>query len=143
MCLGGNSTLVAMRKHPEVFGEVKSMMLIQPISGAALVRRLCKNMRLGNKGYRTFEATYRRLYGFSITDASPIEDAPFVKVPTFVAQVREDAFTYAEEDVQAVYDAIPVEEKKLKWIEGTKQRFRGYTYFSEHPQQMIDWYNKY
>ncbi len=143
MCLGGNSTLVAMRKSPELFSDVKSMMLLQPISGDALVRRLCKNMRLGQKGYQVFEEIYRQQYGFSITDASPVFDAAYVKVPTFVAQVREDSFTYAEEDVQAVYDAIPVEEKKLHWIEGTKQRFKGYTYFSENPELMIEWYNKY
>ncbi|NRB47398.1 MAG: alpha/beta hydrolase [Saprospiraceae bacterium] len=143
MCLGGNSTLVAMRKQPELFEDIKSMMLIQPISGDALVRRLCKNMRLGKKGYEAFEDTYRKLYGFSITDASPIEDAQFVKMPTFVSQVREDSFTYAEEDVQAVYDAIPVSDKKLYWIEGTTQRFRGYTYFSENPEQMVEWYNRF
>jgi len=143
MCLGGNSTLVAMRKNPEVFEGIKSMMLVQPISGDALVRRLCKNMRLGKKGYQTFEDIYRELYGFSIKDSSPIGDAPFVNIPTFVAQVRKDQATYAEEDVQAVYDAIPITDKKLYWIEGTTQRFKGYTYFSEKPQQMIEWYNKF
>lgn len=145
MCLGGNSTLVAMRKETQLFKDlnIKSMMLIQPISGDALVRKLCQNMRLGEKGYDIFEEIYRELYGFSITDSSPIIDAKYVNVPTFVAQVRNDAFTFAEEDVQAVYDAIPVSEKKLYWIEGTTQRFKGYTYFSENPQQMIDWYNKF
>jgi esterase/lipase len=143
MCLGGNSTLVAMRKHPEFFKDIKSMMLIQPISGDALVRRLCKNMRLGKSGYRVFEKYYRELYGFSITDASPINDAQFVNIPTFVVQVRNDSFTYAEEDVQAVYDAISVDDKKLYWIEGTKLRFKGYTYFSENPEQMIEWYDQH
>lgn len=143
MCLGGNSTLVAMRKQPELFKGIKSMILLQPISGDALVRKLCKNMRLGKRGYQAFETVYRELYGFSITDASPIEDAKFVSIPTFVVQVRKDAFTYAEEDVQAVYDALPVTNKKLYWIEGTTQRFRGYTYFSEHPEQMIEWYDQY
>ena len=143
MCLGGNSTLVAMRKKPELFIGVKSMMLLQPISGDALVRKMCKNMRLGKKGYDAFEKYYRELYGFRINDASPIEDAKFVRVPTFVAQVRKDKFTYAEEDVQAVYDAIHVPDKKLYWIEGTTERFRGYTYFSENPEQMIEWYNKF
>ncbi|UTW62467.1 alpha/beta hydrolase [bacterium SCSIO 12741] len=143
MCLGGNSTLVAMRKHPEVFEGVKSMMLLQPISGDALVRKLAKNMKLGKAGYDAFEQQYRELYGFAINDASPIDDARYVKVPTFVAQVRKDSFTYAEEDVQAVFDAIPHTDKDLYWIEGTTQRFKGYTYFSEHPEQMIDWYNKH
>jgi pimeloyl-ACP methyl ester carboxylesterase len=142
MCLGGNSTLVAMRKYPEEFNDVKSMVLIQPISGAALVKKLCKTILLGKKGERIFEEKYRELFGFSISDSSPIVDAKAVKVPTFVVQVKDDSATFPS-DVQAIYDAIPVNDKKLFWIEGTRQRFRGYTYFSEHPEQMIEWYNKY
>ena len=141
MCLGGNATLVAMRKHPEVFDGVKSMVLVQPISGDALVRKLCKNMYMDDKGYKAFEKYYREIWGYKISDSSPQKDAPFVNVPTFVIQVRNDKFTFAEEDVQAVYDAIPVGDKKLYWIENTTQRFHGYTYFSEHPEQMVDWYN--
>lgn len=143
VCLGGNSTMVAMKKHPEAFEGIKSMILLQPISGDALVRRLSKNMRLGQKGYDAFEKHYREIWGFRIEDSSPQLDAPHVTMPTFVAQVRDDAFTYAEEDVQGVFDAIPVEDKKLKWIEGTTQRFRGYQYFSDHPEEMIEWYDQH
>jgi pimeloyl-ACP methyl ester carboxylesterase len=140
LCLGGNSTLVAMRKHPEEFAGIKSMILIQPISGAALVEQLCKRMRLGKRGEQIFEETYREMLGFSISDSSPIKDAPSVNMPTFMAQVKDDPSTYPA-DVQAIFDAIPVADKKLHWIEGTSQRFHGYTYFSEHPEEMIAWYD--
>ena len=142
MCLGGNATLVAMRKQPEAFADVKSMMLIQPISGEALVRRLTKNMWLGEKGYKVFEQKYREIWGYRIEDSSPIVDAAAVNIPTLVTQVKDDSFTFAD-DVQQVFDAITVEQKQLFWIEGTKQRFKGYTYYSENPEQMIDWYNKF
>ncbi|NEP82491.1 MAG: alpha/beta hydrolase [Okeania sp. SIO3B3] len=142
MCLGGNSTLVAMRKHPEVFEGLKSMVLIQPISGEALVKRLCKNMRLGKRGEKVFDETYREVFGFRTEDSSPIVDAAFNKLPTLLVQVKDDTATFPS-DIQAIYDAFPVTEKKLHWIEGTKQRFRGYTYFSEHPELMIKWYNEY
>jgi len=141
MCLGGNSTLVAMHKHPEAFAAVASMMLIQPISGDALVRKLTDNLWMGKRGYEAFQRFYLELWGFRIEDSSPIVDAAAVRVPTLVAQVRKDRFTYAEEDVQAVFDAIPVGDKKLHWIEGTTERFRGYTYFSEHPEPMLAWYD--
>lgn len=142
MCLGADATLVAMRKHPELFSEIASMMLVQPISGQALVKRLCKNMHLGEKGERIFEQKYREIWGYSIADSSPIDDAPFVTMPTYVSQVKADKMTCSS-DVQAIYDAIPVKDKKLYWIEGTDQRFRGYTYFSEHPQTMLDWYQQH
>jgi uncharacterized protein len=45
------------------------------------------------------------------------------------------------EDVQSICDAIPVEQKKLVWIEGTTRRFDGYNYFGEHPEIPIDWFN--
>ncbi|TCL08586.1 alpha-beta hydrolase superfamily lysophospholipase [Shimia isoporae] len=141
MCLGGNATLVAMGKQPEAFADVKSMILLQPISGDALVRKLVKNMRMGKKAYAAFERHYREIWGFRIEDSSPQKDAANVTMPTFVVQVRNDAFTFAEEDVQAVYDNIPVEDKKLYWIEDTTQRFRGYQFFSEHPEQMVAWYD--
>ena len=143
MCLGGNATLVAMRKAPDAFENIKSMVLIQPISGDALVRKLCKNMRMGKKGELAFEKYYRELWGYKISDSSPILDAPYVKIPTLVVQVRNDAFTYAEEDVQAIYDGIATKEKKIFWIEGTTQRFRGYTYFSDNPKLMLDWYDQH
>ena len=142
MCLGGNATLVAMRREPEAFEGIKSMMLIQPISGSALVNRLVKNMRLGKKAVDVFEQKYRETWGYRIEDSSPVQDAPSVSMPTFVVQVKDDKFTYSD-DVKNVYDAIPVENKKLYWIEGTDQRFKGYTYHSENPKQMVDWYNQF
>jgi hypothetical protein len=47
------------------------------------------------------------------------------------------------EDVQAMYDNIPVAEKKLQWIEGTKARWDGYLEFQRRPQPMLDWFNQY
>ena len=142
ICLGGNSTLVAMRKHPEAFEGIRSMILVQPISGNYLVKRLCKTMRFGKKGEQIFEDTYREMMGYRVTDSAPLEDAPSINVPTFVLQVRNDKMTYPE-DVQSIYDAIPNPDKKLHWIENTKMRFHGYTFFSEHPGMMIDWYDSH
>jgi len=141
MCLGGNATLVAMRKQPELFEGIASMVLVQPISGDALVKRLCKNLKLGDKGEQIFHQLYREKWGYSVADSSPIQDAQYVSVPTLVVQVRQDSFTF-ESDVQSIYESIPAE-KDLLWIEDTKQRFRGYTYFSEQPEAMLAWYDNH
>jgi hypothetical protein len=133
ICLGANSTLVAMEKHPEEFEDIQSLILIQPLSGEALVKKLCENLGLGELGEEMFEEAYREISGFSVSDSSPIKNAKHVRIPTFVLQVKEDTMTYPS-DVQAVYNAIPVKDKKLFWIEGTPWRFHGYTYFSEHPR---------
>jgi hypothetical protein len=116
------------------------MILVQPLSGDALVRKLCENLGFGEEGVEVFDETYREIAGFSVSDTRPIDNAKHVKIPTFVIQVREDAMTFPE-DIQAIFDSIPVKDKKLFWIEGTPWRFHGYTYFSEHPEQMIEWYD--
>jgi alpha-beta hydrolase superfamily lysophospholipase len=140
VCLGGNSTLVAMRKHPEVFEGIKSMILIQPLSGDALVKTLSKNLRLGTQGEKAFEKAYREKAGFRVADSSPIEDAEYVKIPTYMLQVKDDKMTYPK-DVQTIFDTLPVKDKKIFWVEGTTWRFKGYTYFSEHPETMVEWYD--
>jgi hypothetical protein len=63
-----------------------------------------------------------------------------VTVPTLVAQVHDD-FTMPPSYVQAVYDHISAEDKKLFWIEGTDLRFQGYNYFGEHPELVLDWFD--
>ena len=63
-----------------------------------------------------------------------------VKLPTFLVQVRNDASSSAD-DIQWMYDHLPVEDKKIYFIEDTPWRFHGYTYFSDHPEQMIEWFD--
>jgi hypothetical protein len=63
-------------------------------------------------------------------------------VPTLVAQVHDDTMTRPE-DVQDIYDAIPVAEKSLYWIEGTDRRFDGYNFFGVHPEIPIEWFDKH
>ena len=65
-----------------------------------------------------------------------------VRVSTFLYQVRGDTLTHPS-DVQAMYDNIPVTEKKLRWIEGTTARWDGYLEFQRRPQPMLDWFAQY
>ena len=70
---------------------------------------------------------------------------PYIKsvtLPTFMLQVRNDMNSRAS-DIQEMYDNLPDKDKKLVWIEDTPWRFHGYTYFSEHPEEMIKWYNQH
>lgn len=47
------------------------------------------------------------------------------------------------EDVQSIYDALPVEDNELYWIEGTGRRFDGYNFFGVHPELPIEWFDKH
>jgi hypothetical protein len=63
----------------------------------------------------------------------PQEWARNVRVPTFLYQARGDILTDPS-DVQAMFDNIPVAEKKLHWIEGTAARWDGYLEFQRRSQ---------
>jgi hypothetical protein len=68
----------------------------------------------------------RRRNGYRLDDFRPIEDTKAVTVPTLVAQVHDD-FTMPPSHVQAIYDNISAEDKRLFWIEGTDLRFQDAT----------------
>jgi len=53
------------------------------------------------------------------------EWAKSVRIPTFVHQV---------------HDNIPVAEKKLQWIGGTKSRWDGYLEFQRRLDDRLGWY---
>ena len=71
---------------------------------------------------------------------SPIDNFKLVKVPTMVIQNENDPVAHMEY-VKGCYDNIKVE-KELVWINSEKRsRIAGYDYFTEHPEQMIQWYD--
>jgi uncharacterized protein len=65
-----------------------------------------------------------------------------VRVPTLLYQVRGDTLTHPS-DVQAMYDNIPITDKKLQWIDGTTARWDGYLEFQRRPQPMLDFFARH
>ena len=141
-CVGANATMLAMARRPDVFAGVRCMVAPQPLScGVALERAL---ERLGVPAGRLadLEERIRLVTSFRLADFSPVPWARHVTVPTFLYQVRDDVYTRPD-DVQSVYDNIPVPDKELYWIEGTTRRWDGYTYFQRHPERVLAWFDRY
>jgi uncharacterized protein len=141
VCLGCNSTMVAMNKHPEEFTHIKALLALQPVSARPFIERASEKASIAN-GVEMFDAAIHKLTGFHVDELSPIEHARAVTVPTLVAQVHEDTLTKPS-DVQTIYDNIAAKEKQLFWIAGTTRRFDGYNYFGEHPELMLEWFDKH
>jgi uncharacterized protein len=141
VCLGADSTAVAWSKHPEEFSEIQAMVMLQPVSGRYIVEEFVKGIGMPD-GYEKFDQAVHERTGFRLAEQSPLEHVKSVTVPTIVAQVHDDTMTRPE-DVQSIYDALPVEEKELHWIAGTDQRFEGYNFFGVHPEVPIDWFDKH
>jgi hypothetical protein len=109
VCLGADSTAVAWSKHPEEFSEIQAMVMLQPVSGRYIVEEFVKGIGLDD-GYEKFDKAVHERTGFHLSEQSPLDHVKAVTVPTLVAQVHDDTMTRPE-DVQEIYDAIPVAEK--------------------------------
>ena len=141
MCMGANSTLRAMEKQPDAFVDIKSWILIQPLHGQTCIERSCEAMGIDvQKGIEEFAPINTELTGLTFEDHDMRPLIKHVKIPTLMLQVRQDMIS-RESDIQELFDNLDVEDKDIVWIEDTPWRFHGYTYFSDHPEKMIRWYD--
>ncbi|MEM7333533.1 MAG: alpha/beta hydrolase [Chloroflexota bacterium] len=141
MCMGANATLNAIDRAPESFADIKSMIIVAPLKGRTNIERNCEQMQISvEEGIETFEKIYNGFSGLHIADHNIIPKAANVNIPTYYYQVRDD-MNSRWQDVQEMYDITPTEDKKIEYMEGTPLRFRGYNYFSDNPEPMIEWFD--
>ena len=137
-CMGASSTFAAMTQRPEAFADVRCLVAPQPVTQSIIVER-----RLGLMGSSDHLAEVDQMIklrsSVGLGERAPQEWAKAVMVPTFLYQVRADRLTVPG-DVQAMYDNIPLADKKLQWIDDTAARFDGYLEFQRRPEPMLDWF---
>jgi hypothetical protein len=141
-CVGCNATMFAMTKHPEAFEDVRCMVSPQPLSSRVALERALTRLGIPDHYIDDLEERIRLQTSFKLDDFSPVPWAKSVMIPTLLYQVRDDLYTRPD-DIQAMYDNIPVADKKLFWIEGTTRRWDGYTYFQKNPSLMLEWFERY
>lgn len=143
-CAGGNACISAMTKAPEYFENVKALVSPQPASMHVMSQITLDGMGL-SEHMDTLDEEQIKLGGLKSNEMTPHLFAKNIKVPTFLLQVKADIWTKPA-DVQKTFDrltSLADEDKKLFWIEGTTKRFVGYNYCGEHPEMMLEWFNKY
>jgi uncharacterized protein (DUF1330 family)/pimeloyl-ACP methyl ester carboxylesterase len=140
-CLGANSTIVGMKKHPEEFHDVKALILLQPVTPKVFLERAMEMNGIEN-GIEMFAKAYYNRSGLHLDDVWPMEYSKAVTIPTLVAQVHNDFLTKPS-NVQEIYDNISAKDKKLFWIEGTDRRFDGYNYFGKNPKLILEWFDSH
>lgn len=141
-CMGGNATMYAMTRRPEVFEGVRCMVSPQPLSPGVALSRALERLGIDAGAMPALDEKIRLKTSYRIAQFSPVPWAASVRIPTFLYQVLDDVYTRPE-DVQAMFDAIPVPEKKLSWIPGTTRRWDGYTHFQRQPDEIFDWFARY
>jgi uncharacterized protein len=140
-CMGAVATFAAMTRSPAAFDGVRCLVSPQPVTPRIIVERRLAVLGLGDR-LDDFNTLIRLRTSVGLEQRVPQEWARNVRVPTFLYQVRGDILTHPS-DVQAMFDNIPVAEKKLQWIEGTTARWDGYLEFQRRPQPMLDWFAQY
>ncbi|WP_207482895.1 alpha/beta hydrolase family protein [Arenibaculum pallidiluteum] len=141
-CAGGNATFFAMTRRPEAFDGVRCLVSPQPLSSGVALARGLERLGIPLSYMDQLNELIRQETSFTIDQFSPVPWAKSVMVPSFLYQVRDDVYTRPS-DLQAVYDNIPVADKKLHWIEGTTRRWDGYTYFQREPGPMLEWFARF
>ncbi len=141
MCMGANATINAIHHEPKAFEDIKCLLCIAPLKGQTTIERRAEQMGIDETdAVHAFEPIYNKLTGLTVEDHNVIPRFKNVHLPTFFFQVRDDANSRWT-DVQEMHDLTPVEDKKILYMEGTPLRFKGYNYFSEHPEAMIEWFD--
>ena len=140
-CTGGNASMEAMQRRPELYSHVKAMVSPQPCSMATLMRRFAELNGIADF-MDLIDQEQVRLGGFGNPDMGPHPFAPSVTVPTLISQVRDDAWSRPD-DVQTTFDRLGSADKDLLWIDGTTRRFDGYNYFGAHPEKMVGWFDRF
>lgn len=143
-CMGGNSTIIAMAKWPEEFAHIQALMLLNVVSGRTFIDRGADNLHLDpEKAAKQLDERLRELTGFRLDEETPLPYAKHVTVPTLMAQLRRDFLIHGERDGQAIFDALGSQEKELLWIEESNQRFYAYNHFGQHPERVIEWFDRH
>ncbi|MFF2373001.1 alpha/beta hydrolase family protein [Streptomyces xiamenensis] len=137
-CQGSNATMFAMQMYPEHFEGVRCIVSPQPLSVGVTMQRTLEMLGLPER-IAELEEKVRRIVSFPFSEMSPVEAAKSVTIPTFLYQVHDDLMTRPD-DVQAMFDNIPIEDKKLVWVHGTTARWDGYLHFQREPKEMLDWF---
>lgn len=133
-CMGANSAIIAMSKHPDLFTAVKALVAVQPISMAYMAEKVAPLLG-GNTSLAEVDQAIQNIAQIGLEDMSPMSALKDLKVPVLYSQVRQDALT-SPADLEAIVAATPTEAQML-WIEGELNRFDGYNYYGEHPEVML------
>jgi len=141
-CLGCSSTFCAMTKDRHAFDGVRCLVGPQPVTMRIIMTRRLALAGIPVDRIQDLEQRIVLRTSIGFGPRSPQEWARHVCIPTFLYQVHDDMLTEPS-DVQAMFDNIPVDDKRLEWIRSTTARWDGYLEFQRRPEPMLEWFEKH
>jgi pimeloyl-ACP methyl ester carboxylesterase len=142
-CLGGVSQYAAITKRPELFENVLCMCSPLVPNMPAIFEAFSELQGI-SQYQELIDLELLKLGGFPAADMAGAIWAPNVKMPVFMWQVLDDAWTKNPEDAQKTFDLLGSEDKELYWIEETTRRFKdGYNWFGRNPEKVLAFLEQY
>ena len=139
ICMNSMINMIAMSKAPEEMRKtnIKAMTVIQPHG----IDLFFKNFGLPNWVINRANQIYKQKGATEMAGWNPIPFAKNVYVPVLFVQNVHDPWSDMDH-VREIYDAIPTEKEAI-WIdEEEKHRFHTYNWFNDHPELLLDFFNR-
>ncbi len=137
-CMSANASIIAYGKDLDLLEQsnVKALIAMQPLTNSDFL----KTLGLPSEVFNAVSKRFKEITGYNFY-APVLADVPAVQVPTLLCQGRNDPNTNLN-FIHDIYENLP-EEKELYWLEDVTHRFDGYNWFYDHPEKMLEWFNKY
>ena len=137
-CMGLNATFYAYAEDADVFANnnVKALVGIQPLGNADFLKAYGIRGRI----YRHAEEHYKEHTGIPL-DYPIVPAVEKVVTPTLLCQGHKDPWTNLD-FIDEAFETLDAE-KEMSWMEEPTHRFDGYNWFYDHPEKMLEWFNKY
>jgi len=140
-CMGANATFRALATDPKPFAGVRCLVATLLLSARVALECMLEGAGLADHADEA-DCRLQRIVGISLSEASPVDWASSVTLPTLTYGVRDDAITRPS-DLEAIFEAIGTDDKSMFWIDETTCRWDGYTWFQRHPDRILEWFEKY
>lgn len=142
-CMGANATIIALDKGRLDATRVRCLAAIQPVSAEVFVKQFLRDKftPLSLAIVPIVDALLKPLGGHPLSEMTPIPSAANIRVPTLIAQARNDKWTTPQDTIE-IYDAIQAP-KQLQWLEESTNRFQAYNHIGEHPEKLIAFLNEH
>ncbi len=138
-CQSSLISMAAMTKSPDALYEsgVKTMIAVQPISLAIFFKQY------GLPGFILNRINKKcKSEGAPLEGQNPLLYAGQVSVPTLFVQNINDPWSDMEHSNE-IYNSIPTEKEAIWLDEEERHRFLAYNWFNDHPDKMVEWFDKY
>ena len=142
-CMGGNAQYHAIHRRADLFANVRCLCSPMVVSMAAIFDAFSELQ--GVRQYQELiDLELLKMGAFVAAEMTPHLWAASVRMPVYMVQVKDDAWTRNPEDAQQTFDLLGSTDKELFWIEGTTRRFKdGYNYFGRHPERILAFFDRH